>query len=269
MKKKTIICGVLASTIAVAATFGGCSLVSTNTAADMSQTVATVDISKADTLDKEFEAYKAAVGKTDIIKRELVAYFINYGYSYVQNYGKTYKETFNILLDQLVENAVLVQYSTMYLLKEKATNDKSEGYEAGALDKYIEASKKGDVSKYEYLLGEDSKEVKIAEYNLRYSINSAIDSREKKYLDEETSSAGTNTRSTPNGVDTQKEDYYPQVSVTDDSLNYNIYTGYEGYQLKDSGAYEDDALEDTTNATRIKAYNDFISSLSSRNISLK
>ena len=67
MKKKTIICGVLASTIAVAATFGGCSLVSTNTAADMSQTVATVDISKADTLDKEFEAYKAAVGKTDII----------------------------------------------------------------------------------------------------------------------------------------------------------------------------------------------------------
>ena len=56
MKKKTIICGVLASTIAVAATFGGCSLVSTNTAADMSQTVATVDISKADTLDKEFEA---------------------------------------------------------------------------------------------------------------------------------------------------------------------------------------------------------------------
>ena len=69
MKKKTIICGVLASTIAVAATFGGCSLVSTNTAADMSQTVATVDISKADTLDKEFEAYKAAVGKTDIKKR--------------------------------------------------------------------------------------------------------------------------------------------------------------------------------------------------------
>lgn len=268
MKKKTIICGVLASTIAVAATFGGCSLVSTNTAADMSQTVATVDISKADTLDKEFEAYKAAVGKTDIIKRELVAYFINYGYSYVQNYGKTYKETFNILLDQLVENAVLVQYSTMYLLKEKATNDKSEGYEAGALDKYIEASKKGDVSKYEYLLGEDSKEVKIAEYNLRYSINSAIDSREKKYLDEETSSAGTDTRSTPNGVDTQKEDYYPQVSVTDDSLNYNIYTGYEGYQLKDSGAYEDDALEDTTNATRIKAYNDFISSLASSSYDL-
>lgn len=262
MKKKTIVCGVLASTIAIAATFGGCSLVSTNTAADMNQTVATVDISKADTLDKEFEAYKTAVGKTDIIKRELVAYFINYGYSYIQNYGYSYEKTFNTLLDSLIENEVLVQYATMYLLKEKATT------EADALNKYIEASKEGDVAKYEYLLGEDSKEVKIAEYNLRNSINTAIDSREKKYLDEENSSKGTDTRSTPNGVDTQKEDYYPQVSDTDDSLNYNIYTGYENYQLKDSGAYKDDALEGTTNATRIKAYNDFISSLASSSYDL-
>jgi len=262
MKKKSIVCGVLASTVAIAATFGGCQLVSTNTAADMNQVIAEVDISKAAALDKEFENYKDAVGSTSIIKRELVAYFINYGYSYIQNYSYTYEQTFNLLLDSLVENAVLVQYSTMYLLKEKTTKDPT------ALNTFIEKSKEGEKAKYEYLLGEGSEEVKIAEYNLCYSINSAIDSREKNILDEEESTAGTDTRTAPDGVDTQKENYYPQKSETDDSLDYNIYTGYEGYLLDDSGAYKKDALEGTTIATRVKAYNEFISSLASSSYDL-
>ncbi len=266
MKKKSIVCGVIATTVAVAATFGGCSLVSTNTAADMNQTIAVVDISKAAALDKQFEDYKAAVGETSIIKRELVAYFINYGYSYVQNYGYTYEQTFNLLLDSLVENAVLVQYSTMYLL------DKLSAENSNAVNEFIAASKHSEAAKYEYLLNEGkdevSDDVKIAEYNLRSSINSAIDTYEKKILDEEDSSAGTDTRTTPTGVDTQKEDYYPQKSKTDNSLDYNIYTGYYGYTLEQSGAYQKDKLDGTTIATRIKAYNEFISSLASSSYDL-
>ncbi|MDE7083232.1 MAG: hypothetical protein K2O89_06000 [Clostridia bacterium] len=262
MKKKSIVCGVLASSVALAATLGGCSLVSTNTAADMNQQIALVDISNATALSTEFsEDYVNAVGETSIIKRELVAYFINYGYSYVQNYGYTYEQTFNLLLDSLIENAVLVQYSTMYLLKELGKDNPN------ALNEYVEASKKGEKEKYEYLLGENSKEVKIAKYNLYNSINSAIDTREEEILKKEDSASGTDTRTTPDGVDTQKEDYYPQKSGNDD-LDYGIYTGYQGYLLEDSGAYKKDALEGTTIASRIKAYNEFISSLASSSYDL-
>ena len=259
MKKKSIVCGVIASSIAVAATFGGCSLVSTNTAADMNRTIATVDISKAAKFNDEFGDYASAVGETNIIKRELVAYFINYGYSVYQQYYATnpdnaYERTFNSLLDQLVDNAVLVQYSTLYLLKEKGEA------EADALETY--KSLEGEKAKYEYLLGgEDSEDVYIAKYNLYNSINSAIDAQEKKILKEETSSNGTETRTAPTGVDTQKENYYPQKSETDKSLDYKIYTGYAGYTLDESGAYEKDKLEGTNNATRIAAYTKFISNL--------
>ena len=267
MKKKSIVCGVLASSVALAATFGGCSLVSTNTGADMNQVIATVNIANTSALDKELENYKSVVGETSIIKRELVAYFINYGYSYVQNYGYSYEKTFNTLLDALVENAILVQYSTMYLLNEKATNKTADGYDENALATY--KSKGSDKEKYEYLLGgENSEDVNIAKYNLYYTINSAIDAREKEKLKIKDSSNGTDTRTAPDGVDTQKENYYPQKSETDKSLNYNIYTGYEGYTLDDSGAYEKDKLEGTNNATRIAAYNDFLKNLKSSSYNL-
>lgn len=266
MKKKSIVCGILASSVALAAAFGGCSLVSTNTAADMNQVVAKVNIAKSGALDEEFKDYKGVVGETSIIKREMVAYFINYGYSIYQNYN-SYEYTFNTILDQLVENAVLVQYSTMYLLKEKATNKDADGYDSDALAKYEEASKKGEKEKYEYLLGgEDGDDVKIAKYNLYYAINSSIDAQEKKILDEDTSSNGSDTRATPGGVDTQEDDYYPKNE--DGSLNYKIYTGYTDYRLSDSGTYEKDKLEGTTNATRIAAYNKFISNLTSSSYEL-
>ncbi|MDE6666997.1 MAG: hypothetical protein K2K38_01455 [Clostridia bacterium] len=273
MKKKSIVCGVLASSIAVAATLGGCSLVSTNTAADMNQVVAVVDISNSAALDKEFENCKDAVGSTSIIKRELVAYFINYGYSVYQQ-NNSYEETFNYLLDQLIDNAVLVQYSTMYLLYNKASTKNDKGEVVSVDDSIIATykSKGSDKEKYEYLL--DAEDINIASYNLYYMINSAIDSREKDILKEETSSNGTDTRTTPDGVDAQKENYYPSK---DGKLDYGIYTGYKtvdkdgevkDYRIDNSGAYKKDKLEGTTNATRIKAYNEFISNLTSSSYDL-
>ena len=98
------------------------------------------------------------------------------------------------------------------------------------------------------------------------SINSAIDSYEKRILDDEDSSNGSATRSTPGGVDTEKEDFYPKKA--DDTLDYNVYTGYDGYLLSQSGVYEKDKLEGTTKATRIRAYNSFINSLASSSYDL-
>lgn len=272
MKKKSIVCGVIASSVALAATFGGCSLVSSNPAADMNQVVAEVDISKAASFDKELASYSDAVGSSTIIKREMMTYFINYYYTYVQNYDYSYADTFNLILDVLVENAVLVQYSTMYLLMDKATNENSAlGYEPNALKEYLEAEENGgEAAKYEYLLGADSKEVLTAEYNLRSTINSAIDSREKEILDEEDSSSGTDTRTAPGGVDTEQEDYFPQKEGADGKieLDYNIYTGYAGYSLDESGAYKKDALDGTSVETRRKAYRRFISGLASSSYDL-
>lgn len=257
MRKKSLISGAIAATITLAATFGGCSLVSTNSSADMEQVIATVDISKSADFEKEFSGYKSqfdeVVGETKVIKRELVSYFLNVGYSYVQN-GYKYEQVFNMLVDTLVNNAVLTQYSTMYLLK-------------GMGDSAFQEFKKLETTtaKYEYLLGgKDSEDVKIAEYTLNSSINSAIDAQEKALLDDDNKDAGSDTRSTPDNVDTEKEDYYPDDGKG--GIDYNVYTGYEKYLLSDSGIYAKDALEGSTRATRIRAYNKFISSLISYNL---
>lgn len=267
MKKKAIISGALATSVALAATLGGCSLVSSNTSEDMKQVIAEVTVAEAATFDQELEAYKSAVGTSSVIKRELVAYFLNVGYSYVQN-GYTYEQVFNMLVDALVENSVLTQYATMYLLKDKATNTESKlGYDKDALAKFTSFEKESE--KYEYLLGstgvgtdnvEYSKDVNIALYSLRSSLNSAIDSYERNIIEENSSSSGTETRTTPSGVDAEQDDYFP---VKDGKLDYGVYTGYEGYLLKDSGIYQNDPVEGTTRATRIRAYNSFISSLAS------
>lgn len=265
MKKKAIVSGVLATSVALAATFGGCSLVSSNTSEDMKQVIAEVTVAEAATFDKELEAYKSAVGTSSVIKRELVAYFLNVGYSYVQN-GSSYEDVFKMLVDALVENSILTQYATMYLLKEKSATDPD------ALNKFIAFEKESQ--KYEYLLGCEnvgtdnvvySDDVKLALYSLRSSLNSAIDSYEKQIIEEETSSSGSDTRAVPTGVDTEQDDYYPKDK--DGNLDYDVYTGYKtdkkSYLLADSGAYKDKPVEGTTRATRIRAYNSFISSLAS------
>lgn len=273
MNKKALLSGALATSVAIAATFGGCSLVSSNTSEDMKQVIAEVTVAQAATFDEELDAYKSAVGTSSVIKRELVAYFLNVGYSYIQN-GYTYEQVFKMLVDALVENSVLAQYATMYLLKDKATNTQSAlGYDKDALEKFKSFEKESE--KYEYLLGskgvgtenvEHSDDVKLALYSLRSSLNSAIDSYEKNIIKEDSSDAGTETRTTPSGVDAEQDDYFPVDA--NGNLDYNVYTGYEGYLLADSGIYKNKPIEGTTRATRIRAYNSFISSLASSTYNL-
>ncbi len=262
MSKKKLISGVIASTVILSATLGGCGLVSANAAADMSQVIAEINVSNAVTLDKELDAYKNTVGTSTVIKRELVAYFLNTGYSYIQS-GLSYEQVFTMLMNGLIENGVLTQYATMYLLKEKA---ESENLTAQQVISEYE-SKETEVEKYEYLLGgKDSDDVKIATYSLYSSLNNAIDSYEKNILDEDSSTTGSDKRTTPGGVDTEKENFFPVDK--DGELDYNVYTGYEGYLFPQSGAYQKDVLDGSTRSTRIRAYNSFISSLASSSYDL-
>lgn len=249
MKKKTAAAVALASCITLTATLAGCSLISKDNRLDMEQVIATVDISKSDKLPENLSAYKAAISSTEIVKRELVSYFLNVGYSYIQN-GTSYKDTFNMLMDALIDNAVLTQYCTLELLAED-TSVTLEEFNA----------KKNDVEKYVYLLGgEESNEVQLAKYSLFSSLNTAIDNYEKTIIEEDDKYEGSDTRTTPTNLDTEQDDYYPRRE-DDKTLNYNVYTGYENYLLKDSGTYQDDAIEGTTRATRTKAYNSFINNL--------
>lgn len=258
MKKKTVAGAlVLASCITLSATFTGCSLVSNNYKADMEQTIATVNISRSEKFnDSGLGDYVTAIADdTSISKRELVSYFVSFGYTYVSNYGYTYADTFELLVDMLAENAILTQYSVMALLK-----DKADGGETDALSKFL--AYETDVERYEYLLTDTEngdKYVNLAKYSLYSSLNSTIDEKEKTFVDEEDEYTGTETRTTPTNVDTEQDDYYPKDA--DGNLDYNVYTGYTDYLLADSGAYRDDALDGTNRATRLRAYSSYIEGL--------
>lgn len=215
----------------------------------MAQEIATVDIRNSDVFgDSGLEAYKDAITVSSIEKRDLVSYFINVGSTYVTQYGYSYADTFNMLLDSLIDNAVLTQYATLYLIGEKSKT------EPNALETF--KSKTTEVEKYKYLLDDD--DVEYATYKLYSSLNSAIDSYEKKVIEEEDGYTGTDKRTTPTNLDAEQDDYYP---VKDGKLDYNVYTGFEGYLIGQSGKYQEDKLDGTTRVTRIKAYNAFLDNL--------
>ncbi|MDE6356881.1 MAG: hypothetical protein K2L67_06540 [Clostridia bacterium] len=293
MKKKTIVSAILASSLTLAATLGGCSLVTKNVNADLKQEIAEINITKTEAFDKEFEKtfenygaqysqYKELLGTTKILKRELLSYFVTTGYSLYQQNG-SYKTTFEQLVTQLVNTAAVTQYAATYLLQYKMAHTDGKTAEQ-VLAEFLAYD--SDLGRYEYLLGgKDSIDVKVAEYNLRYSINAALDTYETTILKIESSSAGSDTRTAPTGVDTEQEDYFPAMknpngdgyldklgNVTDKleeaAIDYNIYTGYKlddnnDYSLAKSGEYQNsrskDLAEKSTRATRIRAYNRFVS----------
>ena len=248
MKKKTAAVAALATCIALGATFTGCSLVSSNNQKDMEQVIVEVDVSRSDKFPTGLEAYKDAINTTSILKRDLVSYFLNVGYSYIQN-NYTYKDTFNLLVNTLVENAVLTQYCTLELL--------SQSDDSAALETFL--GFETDVQRYEYLLGSEnvgtekvvySDEVYLARYSLYTSLNSAIDNYEKTLIDEDEDYKGSDTRTTPVNLNSEQDDYYPHSE--DGGLDYYVYTGYDGYLLADCGIYQDSALEGTTRLTRLR-----------------
>ena len=251
MKNKKIICVALAAALTMGVAFSGC--VSTNNEEDMKQTIATVNITRSQKLDKGLSDYTSAVKDEVIIKRDLVNAFVNVGSSYVNN-GMSYEATFNMLLDELANNAIIVQYATLYLLKSKVEEQGSTITLAGYNAKTTEAEK------LIYVLGgEDSDSVMKAQYNLYVSINGALDSYEDTDEDDEDEYVGTDTRSAPTGIDATVEDYLP---LTDKGkLDYGIYTGYEGYLLSDAGQYE--PKDKSNRNTRRKAYARFLKNIKS------
>lgn len=247
MKSKKIICGAVAAAITMSVAFSGCGLLTTINEEDMKQTIATVNISKSDKLG-DLKDYASAIKDEVIIKRDLVNAFINVGSNYV-NSGMSYEAAFNSLVSELTNNAVVVQYATAYVLKSKVE-------EKGSTITLAEYNAKTtEAAKYEYLLDEDS--VLEAQYNLYVSLNNALDSYEVTEADEDEDYVGTDTRSTPSGIDATVDDYLPTKDKNGKKvLDYGVYTGYEEHLLSDAGKYE--GKDKTNRNTRRQAYSRFL-----------
>lgn len=294
MKKKlTKIIGVALAAVLSLGMFAGCDLISTNNQADMAQVVAEVNISNdSDTLksalntlgselDTSVESNMQDILSTDeIYKRDLVAYFISYGYNYLSQNNYDYAATFDSIMDLLVERKVLVQFATVYYLSEGAVRvdpdfiDFPDGYEkdtnpdSDALvldgttaDKYLDAinsvaegatSDEIALAGLSVFLTEDEK--KYAEYQVLQAINSSIDSYEQSIISADDSTTSSDTaRTTPTGAN-ETDAYYPMDDAG--NLNYGVYTGFPGDEY---GEYE--RLDGSTVVTRKRAYIRFLNAL--------
>lgn len=245
MKSKKLLCAAVAVAITMGASLtAGC--VATNNEVDVKQVVATVDITKDENFTKEFAEYATAITEETFLKRDMLYAFMGGYYQYVQSQNYSYADTFEIIKRDLTQNAIVTQYATASLVRYK---DKDTTVDF-SLEQY--KTKTTDVEKYEYLLGgADSEGVRRAKYNVNSSLNSTIDSYEKKELKDQKDDeyAGTDTRTAPGKVDTLKDDYVPK--------KYNVYTGYENYLLADAGD-EYEPLNKTNRNTRRKAYSEYI-----------
>lgn len=278
MKKRTkILSVIMAGTIAGTIALSGCSLVSADPQADMNQVIAEVDVTASEELDTIAQSvlgndvslsdYDDAITSTEIYKRDLVALFLGSASSLLSDGTTTYGEAFETLAETLVQNEILIQYTTMATLADMVEDKIYSSADAAvaAFNAFETDAARYEwilayqAEKYEYYEGEEISYVSLVQYTLYSSINSTIDGYEEDYLDidddDDTSSA-----TLPTNVDTEVDNYYP---VKDGKLDYGIYTGYGDYLISDSGAYSEDALEGSTRYTRMKAYNDFIQLLDS------
>ncbi len=240
LKSKLIAVAAVAVSITMGASLAGCVTLNEK---DVKQVVSTVNLAGSADFKTEFGSYAEAVEPDTVYKRDLIVAFLNAGYSQIEQ-GYSYAQVFDSLSDALAENAAVLQYATTYLLRSKA--------EVGTVSLETYKSKRTEKEKYEYLLSESG--VKQAKYTLNASLNSALDNYERDVIKAKAdeSYTGTDTRTTPTGVDTLKEDYVPE--------GYNVYTGYEGYLLSDAGDdYE--PLDRSNRTTRREAYSLFVNYL--------
>ena len=256
----------------------GCDFLLTNNEKDMAQTVAEVNIANyiadtdkyADFADDMKTIIENGGITTDILKRDLVAAFLNVGSTYINSYGYTYRQTFELLMDSLVSRKIMVQYAMVYYLAQEGTTKTADAcvtyvneQTAAATGKVkTNLEKHPEVLTMQYFLGEE--DYNSAVYSLKKALNDSLDSAEQTYISaEEESHDHGESRTLPTNVDTEKTDYYPKTDAGD--VDYDVYTGRNA---PDScGAYE--RIDGSTQTTRMKAYNTFLNNLSSNNLILE
>ncbi|MBE7087447.1 MAG: hypothetical protein E7369_04015, partial [Clostridiales bacterium] len=178
MRKSFVaIISVIMSLLMGVSLFSGCDLITNNNERDLNQVVATVDIGDG------FETEK-------IYKKDMITGYMNYGYYYAQSYGQA--EIFNMIIDTLINNRILVQHA----MKQLASS--ITGATVGNLESYLTDLEKTD-----------------AKYEAIKSINDLIDSYEEAKADLKVDTFAGEVRTTPTDAakeekkltDTEKPEY--------------------------------------------------------------
>ena len=146
MKKLlTKIITVILSVVMCCAGFAGCNLVTDNVERDLKQVVATVDINQ----------------KEEILKKDLVMAYLNYGYFYVQYYGYSMEDTYRLILNNLIDSRIVVQVAY------KEFEDKGK----------IENASAAQYTPERYLTADELIEAKYSAYK---AVNDLLDSYTEK-----------------------------------------------------------------------------------------
>ncbi len=227
--------------------FAGCDLITTDSAKDMAQVVAEVNITDNQTFSENYadKGYGEVIETAEIYKRDMIASFLSVGHQYVQQ-GVGYAQAFSMIMESLTNQQILLQYAKIYFLENDPAYT-TEGYSQAVGGDFADDNAKA-VAGISYFLTED--EQKKAEYDLKVMFNNTLDSAEKKHIEEKEDDAEYDTaRTTPTGMNTANEDYVPEV--------YEIYTGRN--TAASCGAYE--TVEGSTPYTRAEGYKDFLKNL--------
>ncbi len=278
MSKRHTLKKTAALLMSLALTIGatGCNFLVTDNELDLEQVSATVDITDELVANDDFAAVSSEVDDliadkslaTDVLKRDLVAYFVNVGIEYVQNYGYSYKDVFNLLMQDLTNQKILTQYAVAYYLANGSDEeDGRKTFTAQDCIDYVDAEIANatgkqkelyeahrDVLGMKYFLTEE--EYNETVYTLMQSLNAALDEAETSYIKSSDDHDHEEARTLPTNVNAFEDEYVP---MKDGKLNYNVYTGRNA--LTDCGTYE--KVDGSTASTRKKAYNVFLANLQS------
>ncbi|MFQ7079566.1 MAG: hypothetical protein ACLRSW_17475 [Christensenellaceae bacterium] len=242
-KKIAVLCLSIAFTLSAAACGEG--LITTNSEKDMAQVIATVNIAdRGDTGRRMRLCGRHQSMNKDILKRDLVAYFLNVGYTYINSYGYTYEQTFNTLMDTLVSRKIMVQYAMAYYFSTESDVYTVEGYNAYIESEQAKITDETEKKLYadhpeiltmKYFLtnggktaAEDTADYDRAVYSLKMMINTTLDSAANSITEEDDEDDDTSAESAnSDGRGYETEDYY--------DVDY----GYTGRNAADScGSYE-------------------------------
>ncbi len=262
--KKKAVAVALAALFACGSLAGCAQLTTINNTKNFAQVIAEVDLTRSEDFQEGGDYFDVnyVVGTTKIIKRDMIASFISTGANLMNSYGWSYRDTFNMIADSLVNRSLYVQYAKAFLMKNGEKGDGSvNSYNREAYQQYIGdgtySEDMREAKSIEYFLSEDERAKAV--YDLRVSVNASLDSIEEEIIDAEEDehehTADADVRTTPTGVGTENEDYYDP--------DYRIYTGKEVAL----GSYE--KVDGSTPYFRGEAYKRFLSNLYSNDLLTK
>ena len=210
--------------------FAGCALITTDTDRDMAQVVATVQIEDDITADH-------------IHKIEMLSAFMSYGYMYVQQYGYTVEATYEMILQNLVQNKIIIQGARMALADKYNEKVGSDDFLAYFIDNATatenlnaSAASMGEdygVEELQRVVKELEKyltpyEIAQAKHSIRTSINQLVetyaeDDEEDEGKEDETFEA----RAVPTQKENEAEYEYQLLKSEDGDADLYEYTDYD------------------------------------------